>query len=117
MEVDMTADFKTFQDGDIILVEGGDLDKDVKFDTDNVDTTENANISFVVKPQGDVDLTVAINGNTVVDAQPFGSTAGRVWQENFQGSFLKQHNTMTVSKNSAGADVKVSDFIVHFKTL
>lgn len=52
-----------------------------------------------------------------MDAQPFGSTAGRVWQENFQGSFLKQHNTMTVSKNSAGADVKVSDFIVHFKTL
>jgi hypothetical protein len=42
MEVDMTADFKTFQDGDIVLVEGGDLDKDVKFDTDNVDTTENA---------------------------------------------------------------------------
>lgn len=60
---------------------------------------------------------IEINGNTVVDAQPFGSTAGRVWQENFLGSFLKQHNTMTVSKNSAGADVKVSDFIVHFKTL
>jgi hypothetical protein len=113
----MPADFRTFQDGDIVLVQNGDLDKDVKFDTDNIDTTENANISFVVKPQGDVDLTVAINGNTVVDAQPFGSTAGRVWQENFQGSFLKQHNTMTVSKNSAGADVKVSDFIVHFKTL
>ena len=30
----MPADFKTFQDGDIVLVEGGDLDKDVKFDTD-----------------------------------------------------------------------------------
>ena len=26
MEVDMPADFKTFQDGDIVLVEGGDLD-------------------------------------------------------------------------------------------
>jgi len=117
MEVDMPADFKTFQDGDILLEENGDLDRDVKFDTDNVDTTENASISFVVKPQGEVDLTVLINGNTVVDAQPFSSTTGRVWQENFVGSFLKQHNTMTVSKNKTGADVKVSDFIVHFKTL
>lgn len=113
----MPADFKTFQDGDVLLEENGDLDRDVKFDTDNVDTTENASISFVVKPQGDVDLTVLINGNTVVDAQAFGSTTGRVWQENFLGSFLKQHNTMTVSKNNTGADVKVSDFIVHFKTL
>jgi hypothetical protein len=69
-----------------------------------------------VKPQGDADLTVAINGNTVVDAQPFGSTTGRAWRENFPGSFLKNHNTMTVSKNSDGATIKVSDFIVHFKT-
>ena len=113
----MPADFKTFQDGDLLLQKGGDLDKDVKFDTDNVDTAENASISFVVKPQGDVDLTVAINGNTVVDAQPFGSETGRTWRENFKGSFLKNHNTMTVSKNSAGATVNVSDFIVHFKTL
>ena len=113
----MPADFKTFGDSDIVLVEGGDLDQDVDFNTDNVDTTKNANISFVVKPQGDVHLTVLINGNTVVDAQPFGSTTGRVWQENFLGSFLKQHNTMTVSKNSTGADVNVSDFVVHFKTL
>jgi hypothetical protein len=117
MEVDMPADFKTFQDGDLLLEKGGDLDKDVDFDTDNVDTTKNARISFVVKPQGDVDLTVAINGNIVVDAQPFGSTVGRVWEENFQGTFLKNQNTMTVSKNSAGANVEVSDFIVQFKTL
>jgi hypothetical protein len=117
MEVDMPADFRTFQDGDLLLEKGGDLDKDVDFDTDDVDTTENASISFVVKPQGDVHLTVAINGNTVVNAQPFSSTAGRAWRENFQGSFLKNHNTLTVSKNSDGASVNVSDFIVHFKTL
>jgi hypothetical protein len=117
MEVDMPADFKTFGDSDIVLVEGGDLDQDVDFNTDNVDTTKNANISFVVKPQGDVDLTVLINGTIVVDAQPFGSTVGRAWQENFQGSLLKDQNTLTVSKNNTGADVKISDFIVHFKTL
>jgi hypothetical protein len=117
MEVDMPADFKTFGDGDIVLVEGGDLDQDVPFGTNNVDTTKNANIAFVVKPQGDVDLTVLINGNTVVDAQSFGSTVGRAWQENFPGSFLEDQNTLTVSKNDTGADVKISDFIVHFKTL
>jgi hypothetical protein len=117
MEVDMPADFETFQDGDLLLEKGGDLDKDVDFDTDNVDTTKNASISFIVKPQGDVHLTVAINGNTIVDAQPFNSTEGRAWQENFRGSFLKNHNTMTVSKNSSGDDIKVGDFIVHFKTL
>jgi hypothetical protein len=42
MEVDMPADFETYGDGDLLLEEGGDLDKDVKFDTDNVDTTKNA---------------------------------------------------------------------------
>jgi len=112
----MPADFKTFQDGDLLLEEGGDLDKDIKVDTDNVDTTQNASISFVVKPQGDVDLTVLINNNTVVDAQSFGSTTGRVWQENFPGSFLKNHNTITVSKNSDGASVNLSDFHILFKT-
>lgn len=112
----MPADYKTFQDGEIVLVKNGDLDKDVNFDTANVDTTENASIEFRVEPQGDADLTIVINGNTVVDNQPFGSTVGRVWRENFSGSFLKNHNTMTVSKNSDGDDIKVSDFIVHFKT-
>ena len=73
--------------------------------------------SFIVKPQGDTDLTVAINGNTVVDAQPFSSTGGRAWRQNFTGSFLKNHNTMRVSKNSDGDDIEVGDFIVHFKTL
>lgn len=113
----MPADFKTFGDVDIPLKKGGDLDQDVPFDTDDVDTTQNASISFTVKPQGDTHLTVAINGNTVVDAQPFSSTGGRTWRENFQGSFLKNHNTLTVSKNDDGDDIKVSDFIVHFKTL
>jgi hypothetical protein len=117
MEVDMAASFEAFQNGDLLLEKGGDLDKSVKFDTDNVDTTENASISFIVKPTGDVHLTVAINDNTVVDAQPFSSTGGRAWQQNFQGSFLKNHNTMTVSKNNDGDDIKVGDFIVHFKTL
>jgi hypothetical protein len=117
MEVGMTTGFTTFGDGGLLLEEGGDLDKDIKFDTDKVDTTQNANISFVVKPQGDVHLTVTINGNTVVDAQPYDSTAGRGWGENFPGSFLKNHNTLTASKNSDGATVEVGDFIVHFKTL
>jgi len=113
----MPADFTTFQDGDLLLQKGGDLDKNVKFDTDNPDTTADASISFIVKPQGDAHLTVAINGNTVVDAQPFSSTGGRAWRQNFTGGFLKNHNTMRVSKNSDGDDIEVGDFIVHFKTL
>ena len=113
----MPADFEAFHNDDLLLQKGGDLDKDVKFDTNNVDTTENASISFIVKPQGDTHLTVAINGNTVVDAQPFSSTGGRAWQQNFQGSFLKNHNTMRVSKNSDGDDIEVGDFLVLFKTL
>ena len=112
----MTTGFTTFGDGGLLLEEGGDLDKDIKVDTDNVDTTQNASISFVVKPQGDVHLTVTINGNTVVDAQPYDSTAGRGWGENFPGSFLKNHNTITVSKNSDGASVNLSDFHILFKT-
>ena len=112
----MPADFKAFQNSDLLLQKGGDLDKEVKFETDNVDTTENASISFIVKPTGDAHLTVVINDNTVVDAQPFSSTGGRAWRQNFQGSFLKNHNTMIVSKNSDGDDITVGDFIVHFKT-
>ena len=85
--------------GDIVLVKDGDLDKDVKFDTDNVDTTENASISFVVKPQGDVDLTVAINGNTVDDSNELRNTISMMQP----GQTVK----LTINRNGSTKDIDV----------
>lgn len=111
----MPADYTTFQDQPVTLRKNGDLDVDIDFDTEDVDTGRAAYIEFCVIPSGSTTVRLQINGDEIM-TQPFDTSSGRVWRENFGGSLLKRHNTLRVAKNADGDDVDVSDFVVHFKT-
>jgi len=116
MEADMATDFTTAVDNAITLKKGGTVDfEQVDFETANVNTATNASVEFLVTPTGAVNLTVEINGTTVV-SQNFNSTLGRVWRENFSASILKKNNTLTVAKDGDGEDITVQDFLFLFKT-
>lgn len=113
----MAVDYRTFQDGNIVLPKpNGDIDEDLEFATPNADTTKNGVFSIEVNPTtGTPTLEVTIN-NTSILTETFGNNVKRVLQENFEQSILQASNTLTFTVTGNGS-VNMSDGHVLFKTL
>lgn len=120
-----TIDYTSFQDTDLVLPNGKDIDQEINFSTKGVDTTKSAVLSFRALPapsSGAVTLTVGIkpqgqtgNGTTVY-TQAFGANVERVVQENFNQTLLQDNNTLVVRVSGSGS-VTVSDFHVLYKKI
>ena len=113
----MAVDYRTFQDGNIVLPKSnGDIDQDVELSTPNADTSKNGVFSIEVNPtSGSPTLEVILN-NTTLLTETFGNNVKRVVQENFEQSILQDSNTLTFTVTGDGS-VNMSDGHVLFKTL
>ena len=113
----MAVDYRTFQDGNIILPKpNGDIDEDLDLSTPNADTSKNGVFSIEVNPtSGSPTLEVILN-NTTLLTETFGNNVKRVVQENFEQSILQDSNTLTFTVTGDGS-VNMSDGHVLFKTL
>jgi len=111
----MAVQYDTFLDGEKTLVPGGDDEETIKFDTPGVDTGANASLDYRVTPNGKTTLIINLNG-TELSTVNFDSGVSRVLRENFSGSLLKNHNTLTFTvTGDSQADMKVSDGLVLWK--
>jgi hypothetical protein len=111
----MAVQYTTFLDGETRLVPGGDDEEIVKFDTPGVNGGANASLEYRATPNGKTTLIIDLNG-TELSTVNFDSGISRVLRENFSGSTLKTHNTLTFTvTGDSQADITVSDGIVLWK--
>jgi hypothetical protein len=90
------------------------------FNTRNVDTTLNANLSFLVRPDltngPSVTLEAQLNAAFLLQ-ETFESPDARVWQHNFDANLLQENNELTLIKAGGLGEISLSDFIIHYKTV
>jgi len=111
----MAVQYNTFLDGETKLVPGGDDEEIVKFDTPGADAGANASVDYRVTPNGKTTLIIDLNG-TELSTVNFDSGVSRVLRENFSGSLLKKHNTLTFTvTGDSQADITVSDGLMLWK--
>jgi hypothetical protein len=116
-ELTMAVDYRTFQDGNIVLPKAnGDIDEDLEVATPNADTSKNGVFSIEVNPtSGTPTLEVILNSTNIL-TETFGNNVKRVVQENFEQSLLQASNTLTFTVTGNGS-VNMSDGHLLFKTL
>ena len=90
------------------------------FNTRNVDTTLNANLSFMVRPDltngSSVTLEVQLNAAFLLQ-ETFDSPDARVWHHNFDANLLQENNELMLIKAGGLGEISLSDFIIHYKTV
>jgi len=108
----MAVQYNTILDGSTKLVPGGDDEESVKFDTPGFDTGANASLDYRVTPNGKTTLIIDLNG-VELSTVNFDSGVSRTLRENFAGSKLQTHNTLTFKvTGDSHADITVSDGLV-----